>query len=73
MLYVKQDVKHGWNFTYKMLKQAYTYRMTLDQFCQLHLAHENIYINDENWTLLEIIRDFFKVVYDATVFFSGLY
>jgi len=37
------------------------------------LEHENIFISDDKWTLLEIIRDFLEVFHDATLFFSGVY
>ena len=70
---ISQDVKHRWNFTYKMLKEACAYKMTLNQYRQLYLEHENIFISDDRWTLLEIIRDFLEVFHDATLFFSGVY
>ena len=70
---ISKDVKHGWNFTYKMIKEACAYKMALNQYCQLYLAHENIYISDDRWILVEIIRDFLKAFHDATLFFSRVY
>ena len=52
-----------------MLKEACAYKMALNQYCQLYLEHENIFISDDRWTLLKIIRDFLEVFHDATLFF----
>ena len=56
-----------------MLKEACAYKMALNQYCQLYLELENIFISDDRWTFLEIIRDFLEVFHDATFFFSRVY
>ena len=44
---MQPDVKHRWNFTYIMLKEACGYKNALNQFCQLYLAHQNTFIPEE--------------------------
>ena len=52
-----------------MVKEACAYKMALNHYWQVYLEHGNIFISDDRWTLLEIIRDFLEVFHDATLFF----
>ena len=54
-----------------MLKEACTYKIALNQYCQCYLEHENIFISDNKWIVLKIIRDFLEVFHDAALFFPG--
>ena len=60
------------HFTYRILKEAFSYKNVVNQFCVLYLTHQNI-IPEENLQLLKIIKDLLEVFSDATLFFSGVY
>ena len=60
---MQSDVKHRRDFTFRMLKEACSYKNKVNQFYALYLTRQNIGIPEENWQLLEVFHD-------AALFFS---
>lgn len=74
------DVKHRWNSTYLMLKDAIPYRQVLSAFLDdkscPHVIDDTDWehaIDDTDWEHAEVLCAFLKPLYDATNYFSGVH
>ncbi|XP_026399401.1 zinc finger BED domain-containing protein RICESLEEPER 2-like [Papaver somniferum] len=65
------DVKHRWNSTYLMLKDAIPYRQVLSAFLDDRSCPH--VIDDTDWEHAEVLCAFLKPFYDATNYFSGVH
>lgn len=43
-----------------MLKEACSYNATINHYCALYLSHRNTSIGEEDWQVLEIIKEFLE-------------
>ncbi|KAI3978193.1 hypothetical protein MKX01_013024 [Papaver californicum] len=68
---LRLDVKHRWNSTYLILKDAIPYRHVLSAFLDDRACPHAI--RDSDWEHAEVFCAFLKPFYDATNFFSGVY
>ncbi|KAF6140720.1 hypothetical protein GIB67_035147 [Kingdonia uniflora] len=65
------DVQHRWNSTYLMLKSILSLKEPIRQYQMgKKLIHT---ITDDDWEVVELLQDFLKVIYDATLCFSESY
>ena len=69
------DVRRRWNYTYCMLNSLTDYGEFITEFYnpRIRSEHSNLELNDYDWIVANVIRDFLKVFYNATVNFSGCY
>nr|QBG82645.1 zinc finger BED domain-containing protein RICESLEEPER-2-like [Papaver somniferum] len=63
------DVKHRWNTTYFMLKDALPYRSAISSFLADRTCSD---LTDYDWDIAELLCKFLKPFYDATKHFSGV-
>lgn len=68
---IPTDVRHRWNSTYLMIEAALPYKNVISTYLLQKNYDDEISLED--WACLEMIRDLFKVFYNATVCFSGIY
>ncbi|KAI3990626.1 hypothetical protein MKX01_022926, partial [Papaver californicum] len=63
------DVKHRWNTTYYMLRDAIPYRVAISSFLADRTCSD---LADYDWDIAELLCKFLKPFYDATKHFSGV-
>ena len=71
-IYINIDVPHRWNATYFLLDSTIKYKDVLNLYYS-HLSQNSCCplqkIEEHDWMLAELVRDFLKVFDDSTKFF----
>ena len=66
----KYDVDTRWNSTFDMLIDAFNLQEVLEKIQQTHLALEKVALSNDDWLLMEQIRDLLQPFKQYTDFIS---